>query len=1373
MRARHRPIVEPLEPKLLYSADLAPLVLATDSAGLLDHADATQASIASARHEVVFIDAAVPDLQALQQDLAAQAEAGRDIEVIILRSDEDGLSRITDVLAGRTDVAAIHLISHGDQGQVRLGSTMLDAQALLQRAGDVAQWGSALAADGDLLIYGCDVAASASGQALVHDLAALTGADVAASDDSTGQSSLGGNWRLEVQSGVIDNGVALSTTAQEGWTHTLALGLLPPVITSNGGGSTGTAQVNENSSYVTKVTATSLDVATSSLTYSITGGADAARFRIDTSTGELRFLSAPNFEAPSDSNADNAYKVTVGVSDGVYLTTQALTVNVQNVNEAPVITSDGGDGYAVVQVVTGTTAITRVQALDSEGDVLTYGIGNGLDSNLMDIDPVTGQLSFKSPVDIANAQSSAGNNVYQVVVYARDASGAYDYQWVVIQITDPTPVNQSPVIDSHGGGDEGSIAVIEGQTQVTTVHATDVDSSTLSYSIIGGADQSQFSIDASTGVITFKTTPDTTAPTDADQDNVYELVISASDGNTSDSQTLTVQVLAHNRAPINTIPAQYSAQEDTSLALTGLAVTDVDAGSGVITVSLQVQHGTLTVRHDVGGGLQASQIQYGGSGRQVTLSGTVDEINATLSASQGVSYLADANYHGTDTLSMASDDQGHSGLDSAGNQPGTGLSDTDQASIIVAAVDDAPVLNTNTLSISQGGTATPQIAVSDVDSATALLGVRVQSVSGGHFQNTSTNTTVTQFSLQDLQDGAIVFVHDGTSLSPAYTLVAFDATGDSVASVAQISFNASPTITSNGGGSSAIITIPELTSQVTTVQATDVDSTTLTYAIVGGADQALFTIDAGTGALRFSTAPDITTAPFNAHSLNYTVIVAASDGSTEDRQTLTVTLSPVNRAPVNTAPNSITAQEDTPHALTGLGVTDMDAGTGVISVSLQVQHGTLALRSDVTSGLQASQIQYGNGHREAILTGTVSAINATLHATQGVLYQADENYHGTDTLTMVSNDGGHSGLGSGGAPPGAALSTTTQVAITVSAVNDAPVITLNTLEIDQGGHAVPVLQVNDVDSPTSALILTAQNIEGGYFTHTGSGAIVSQFSLADAQAGLIVFVQDGSTQAPAYMLLASDGQDSTASAASVVFKPTPPKEPDPSVGGPASNQGSGNEASGSNAGTSAPAAESAAVASVQPAPSAVEMQPANPSPEPLGAPAPAVDVQIDAPIAKVSTEAPERPNPGAEAPAPTEAESFQYRWTSSLSAPGMAEELRRNLDALQEQLQGSGLERRHVVASSIALSTGLSVGYVIWLVRGGALLGSMLSAMPAWQMIDPLPVLHRGGGRSQSIDLGDGDATVEHLFDGDAPPPPPPPVPPPVAMPPNTPEARA
>ncbi len=102
-----------------------------------------------------------------------------------------------------------------------------------------------------------------------------------------------------------------------------------PVITSNGGGVTAAISVPENNPTATTVTATDAGP----LSYSIDGGADAAKFAIDTN-GVLSFVTVPNFEAPNDAGANHVYEVTVKVSDGNSHDIQALTVSVQNVDEA-------------------------------------------------------------------------------------------------------------------------------------------------------------------------------------------------------------------------------------------------------------------------------------------------------------------------------------------------------------------------------------------------------------------------------------------------------------------------------------------------------------------------------------------------------------------------------------------------------------------------------------------------------------------------------------------------------------------------------------------------------------------------------------------------------------------------------------------------------------------------------------------------------------------------------------------------------------------------------------------------------------------------------------------------------------------------------
>ncbi|MCE6983387.1 DUF4347 domain-containing protein, partial [Pseudomonas frederiksbergensis] len=81
----------------------------------------------------------------------------------------------------------------------------LDSSNLAEHSAALQGIGSALKADGDLMLYGCRVGKDSAGQAFVDQLAALTGADIAASTDDTGAQALGGNWTLERSSGVLQS----------------------------------------------------------------------------------------------------------------------------------------------------------------------------------------------------------------------------------------------------------------------------------------------------------------------------------------------------------------------------------------------------------------------------------------------------------------------------------------------------------------------------------------------------------------------------------------------------------------------------------------------------------------------------------------------------------------------------------------------------------------------------------------------------------------------------------------------------------------------------------------------------------------------------------------------------------------------------------------------------------------------------------------------------------------------------------------------------------------------------------------------------------------------------------------------------------------
>src|SRR5690606_3277820 len=64
-----------------------------------------------------------------------------------------------------------------------------------------------------------------------------------------------------------------------------------------------------------------------------------------------------------------------------------------------------------------------------------------------------------------------------------------------------------------------------------------------------------------------------------------------------------------------------------------------------------------------------------------------------------------------------------------------------------------------------------------------------------------------------------------------------------------------------------------------------------------------------------------------------------------------------------------------------------------------------------------------------------------------------------------------------------------------------------------------------------------------------------------------------------------------------------------------------------------------------------------------------------------------------------------------------------DLDTMEEDLQTAMEFQTIVVGAAVTVSSTLTVGYALWMIRGGVLVGSLLAQMPAWRFIDPLPIL--------------------------------------------------
>ncbi|MBL8470942.1 MAG: DUF4347 domain-containing protein, partial [Rhodocyclaceae bacterium] len=226
-----RPLIEALEPRIMFDAaavatvDHAPVPEphpVADAPTPAEHGPlpATLAAPATAAEaparEILFVDTSAPDWAELVQNTRTG------VEVVVLDAARDGIGQIDAALAGRQDVSAIHLVSHGADGMLQLGSTRFDAATLALRNADIAALGTHLASGADVLIYGCDVAASASGREFVSELASTLKADVAASRDATGAAARGGNWTLEYSTGSMEAQPFITAAGMSSYADTLS-----------------------------------------------------------------------------------------------------------------------------------------------------------------------------------------------------------------------------------------------------------------------------------------------------------------------------------------------------------------------------------------------------------------------------------------------------------------------------------------------------------------------------------------------------------------------------------------------------------------------------------------------------------------------------------------------------------------------------------------------------------------------------------------------------------------------------------------------------------------------------------------------------------------------------------------------------------------------------------------------------------------------------------------------------------------------------------------------------------------------------------------------------------------------------------------------
>ena len=251
------------------------------------------------------------------------------------------------------------------------------------------------------------------------------------------------------------------------------------------------------------------------------------------------------------------YTVTINDGNGG-TTTQDVTVTINGTDDAPVITSSAT--ASAEENVSTSTVVYTATATDIDSPTITYSL-SGTDAGLFNIDATTGEVTFKAAPNYEAPADNGGNNVYNFTVVASSGS-LMSIKDIALTVTN---VNEAPSITSNNGGATATVEVNENSTLVTTVTASDPDAGTMfTYSITGGADAAKFKIDPATGRLEFVNSPDFENPTDAGGDNVYDVIVGASDGTNTDTQSIAVTVknVQENIAPVLALSNTASVEDN-------------------------------------------------------------------------------------------------------------------------------------------------------------------------------------------------------------------------------------------------------------------------------------------------------------------------------------------------------------------------------------------------------------------------------------------------------------------------------------------------------------------------------------------------------------------------------------------------------------------------------------------------------------------------------------------------------------------------------------------------------------------------------------------------------------------------------------------
>ncbi|MDD2180729.1 DUF4347 domain-containing protein [Acidovorax sp. D2M1] len=468
-----------VQPSVVAAPDLTHLQIVSDP---LLGANVVNAAM-PARTEIVFIEGNVSDIDALLQGIGA----GKDVHV--LDAGKDGLQQMADILAGRSNIDALHIISHGKEASVNLGTLFLDQGNLSTHTTQLQAIGQSLSNGADIMLYGCDVGAGA-GRTFVSQLAIATGADVAASNNLTGSAQLQGDWDLEVQQGSIETQSVVASPALANLYASVlniasaTLNFDTPANFSNSGNymlgaaSDVVYKANNNASYLFEINGTKEDVSSdpggyvtvdfddggteTSVVFSFQGGQQFDA----TSVGLIRQAVDQNlvfmgYDAANNLVATN-FKTVSGAGGSVNTLNFSGMVGVTKI--VMTASSNGNlikyislDDFVLANIQPPQASITSVSSPTSNG---TYKVGDtvSVQVNFSEAVTVTGtpQLTLETGTTdrVVSYASGTGTSTltFTYTVQAGDTSADLDYQSTTALALNGGMINS-------GGGTSANLAL--------------------------------------------------------------------------------------------------------------------------------------------------------------------------------------------------------------------------------------------------------------------------------------------------------------------------------------------------------------------------------------------------------------------------------------------------------------------------------------------------------------------------------------------------------------------------------------------------------------------------------------------------------------------------------------------------------------------------------------------------------------------------------------------------------------------------------------------------------------------------------------------------------------------------------------------------